>query len=274
MKIRKLLPIILIAVLICCLPAPAFALTANEVVFRAESKDNGDTSVEESTMILIDARGRQRVRKYMRFRKDFGPDKKDEKSISAFLHPADIKNTSYLTFEWDGDEKEDESWLYLPALKKVKRLASSDKSDAFLGSDFTYTDLKTSKRKFWDYTMVKESDPVDGKDCWLVEGLPKGGNKTKVLKETGYVKVRLWVQKDNFMKVKGKFWVKKGKRIKYYKASKIEKINGIWTAREMQMVTTKKKRKENTTILRIDKITYNSELRDNFFTVQTLESGI
>ncbi len=249
-------------------------LTGYQIIYNAEERYDGDTAVEESTMILINPKGQKRIRRYMRYRKDFGPAGKDEKSISSFLSPPDIKNTAYLTFEWDAEEKDDTSWLFLPALKKVKRLASSDKSDAFLGSDFTYTDLKSSKREFWDYTLIKESEAVDGHDCWVVEGIPKAGKKKKVLRETGYLKVQLWVRKDIFVKVKGKFWVKKGKRLKYYKASKIKKIDDIWTAGEMQMVTTKKGRVENTTILRIDKITYNRAIKDSFFTSQTLESGL
>ncbi len=258
---------------------PAYAaeektLTAFDIIFNAEERYEGETSVSDATMVLINSKKEQRVRQYIRYRKDVGPDGKDEKSMTFFLSPPDLKNTAYLSFDWNDEAKDDDSWLYLPGLKKVKRLASSDKSDAFMGSDFTYTDLQTATRQYWDFTLLQETDPVDGHDCWVIEGTPKEGQKKKVLQETGYTKIQVWVRKDIFVKVKGKFWAKKGNRLKYYKASKIEQIADVWTPQELQMVTTKKGKVEHTTVIRTDKIEYNRKIDDSFFTQQKMEAGL
>ncbi len=249
-------------------------LSGYDIIYEAEERYNGDTVITDTTMILIDSRKNKRVRQMKMFRKDFGENNKDEKSLSFFITPEDIKNTAYLSYEYDDENKEDDSWLYLPALKKVKRLASSDKSSSFMGSDFTYTDLKSSKREFWNYKVIKSSDLVDGHDCWVVEGVPKEGKKVKVLKETGYTKVNIWVRKDVFVKVKAKFWIKKGKRIKFYKASNLKKIDNIWTVMERQMITTKKGRVEHSTVMKTDKIVYNEELKDSIFTQQRMKVGM
>ncbi len=249
-------------------------LAANDIVYKAEEKYDGNTQISDSSMLLIDAAGNKRLRKMKSFRQDFGDNMKDQKTVYFFEYPEDIKDTSYLNFDWQKEDLDDDSWLYLPALKKVKRLAASDKSDAFLGSDFTYTDIKTDKRQYWDYTFLKESDVVDGHDCWLLEGLPKKGNEEKVRKETGYSKVHLWVRKDNFVKVQGTFWVLKGKKIKYFKATDIEEVDGIWTAKTNQMSTTKHGRVEHTTILKMDSVVYDKEVDESYFTPQKMKRGV
>ncbi len=249
-------------------------LTANDVIYNAEEKYDGNTQISDSSMLLTDAAGNKRLRKIKSFRKDFGDQLKDQKTVYFFEYPEDIKDTSYLNFDWQAENRDDDSWLYLPALKKVKRLAASDKSDAFLGSDFTYTDIKTDKRQYWDYTYLKMSDVIDGHDCWLLEGLPKKGNEDKVRKETGYSKVHIWVRKDNFVKVQGTFWVLKGKKIKYFKATDIEEINGIWTAKTNHMSTTKNGRVEHSTIFKLDTVVYDKEVDESYFTPQKMQRGV
>lgn len=248
-------------------------LTANDVIYNAEEKYDGNTQISDSSMLLVDAAGNKRLRKMKSFRKDFGDQLKDQKTIYFFEYPDDIKDTSYLNFDWEAENRDDDSWLYLPALKKVKRLAASDKSDAFLGSDFTYTDIKISNRKYWDYSFLKKSEMMDGYDCWVVEGLPKKGMEEKVVKETGYNKIHTWVRKDNFVKVQSTFWVVKGKKIKYLKAMDIEDINGIWTAKTNQMSTTKHGRVEHTTIIKIDSVVYDKEVDESYFTPQKMKRG-
>jgi hypothetical protein len=249
-------------------------LSANEIVTKSEEKYDGNTQISESSMLLIDGAGNKRLRKMKSFRRDFGNNLKDQKTIYFFEYPEDIKDTSYLSFDWEPDGVDDDSWLYLPALKKVKRLAAADKSDAFLGSDFTYTDIKTSKRQYWDYTIVSATEKIDGHECWLVEGLPKKGNEEKVRSETGYSKVHVWVRKDNFVKVQGTFWVLKGKKIKYFTATDIEEIQGIWTARTNQISTTKNGKVEHTTVIKLDKVIYDQEIDESYFTPQKMNRGV
>lgn len=274
--IKKGYVIGLLAGVFALLSSNSFAeqMTADELMYKAEEKYDGNTQISDSSMLLIDAAGNKRLRKMKSFRQDFGDNMKDQKTVYFFEYPEDIKDTSYLNFDWQKEDLDDDSWLYLPALKKVKRLAASDKSDAFLGSDFTYTDIKTDKRQYWDYTFFKESDMVDGHDCWILEGLPKKGREEKVRKETGYSKVHVWVRKDNLVKVQGTFWVLKGKKIKYFKASDIEEINGVWTAKTNQMSTTKHGRVEHTTIMKLDSVVYDKEVDESYFTPQKMKRGV
>lgn len=254
------------------LPVMAFSQTAREIMELVENRDDGETSKSNTTMILIDKRGNQRIRQLRGFRKDYG---KDSKSIMFFLSPADVKNTSYLSYDWDDSGKEDDTWLYLPALRKVKRIASDDKSGSFMGSDFTYSDMNGPEIDDWDYSFAKQKEvKVDGHDAWVILGKPKKEKLKKVVKETGYVKSQVWIRKDVNMLIQGKFWVKKGRKIKYLKAEDIKQVDGIWTAHQMQMTTTKRGRKEHSSVMKIGKVQYNIPIKDSEFTTQRMERGL
>ncbi|MBT3226818.1 MAG: outer membrane lipoprotein-sorting protein [Deltaproteobacteria bacterium] len=246
-------------------------MTALEVMQRADDRDDGETSTSEMTMILIDKRNNQRVRKMKSLRKDYG---KDLKSISFFLSPADVRNTAFLSYDWDDENKEDDNWLYLPALRKVKRISSGNKKDSFMGSDFSYADMNGFKLSEWEYKFRKKSEKVDGFDCWVIEGTPKKEKRKKVINETGYLKNIAWISKEHFMTIRSKLYVKKGKKIKYFMASEIVKIQGIWTAKKLTMKTTKKKRMEHMTVLLFDNLVYNKGVEDTVFTTQRMEQGI
>ena len=105
---------------------------------RVDARDDGDNATQDMEMILIDKNGNQRVREIRSLPPRRG---EDTYSIMFFLSPADVKDTGFLTYDYDDDEKDDDQWLYLPALKKTKRIASGDKSGSFMGSDFSYADM-------------------------------------------------------------------------------------------------------------------------------------
>ena len=129
-------------------------LSAEQIIQRFDQRYDGDTAIAEYTMVLIDSRERQRTRNLRIYSKDYGDDKK---TLTLFQTPADIRGTAYLNFDWDDTELDDDSWLYLPSIQRVKRLASSDKSDSFLGSDFTYADINGFEIEWYDYSFINES---------------------------------------------------------------------------------------------------------------------
>ena len=253
------------------LSATAEELTAYQIMKKVDERYDGDTSTANSSMILIDARDRQRVRDLKIYTKDYGD---NSKGISFFESPADIKGTAYLNYDWDEEGKEDDSWLYLPALQKVKRIAAGDKSDPFLGSDFSYADINGLELDWYHYSIINASDPVDGADCWVIEVVPKAEFKDKAEETTGYEKSQTWIRKDNFISVRGKIWVKRGNKVKYYSASDIRQIDGIWTAMKLQMITTKNDKREHASIIQYHDITYNEPLSDEMFSTEAMQRGI
>jgi hypothetical protein len=249
-----------------------FALTPFQIMEKVDARDDGNSAISETVMVLMDKKNNKRVRKLKGYRKDFG---KDSKNIIFFLTPADVKNTAFLTYDWDDEEKDDDTWLYLPALRKVKRISSSNKSGSFMGSDFTYSDMNGVQIEDWDYKFAKkDTEKVDGFDCWVIEGKPKLSKKDDVIKRTGYLKSKLWIRKDIYISVRGKFWVKKGKKIKYLTVSGINKIDNIWTAKSIKMVTTKQGKVEHSSLFITKEIQYNQTVSDTSFTTQRMERGL
>ena len=245
-----------------------FAMTGTEIMQKVDDRDTGKTQISTATMTLIDKKDRKRVRKLKLFSKEF-PDV--DKSITFFVSPADVKDTSFLSYDWDDESKEDDSWLYLPAMQRVNRTAAGDKSNSWMGSDFTFSDVEGPEINEYTYTILSESDPVDGHDCWKIEAVPKAKD---VVKKTGYLKTINWIRKDAFLVVRGINYVKKGKKVKYYSTKDIKKIDGIWTIGTIQMVTTKNKKVQHSSIFSLENVSYNDAVADSMFEVETMQRGL
>jgi len=247
------------------LPAAALEdIDAHQVAVNVDEREDGDDMTANLEMILTNKRGQQRIRKVISYRKDYG---KDDKTVMFFLEPADVKGTGFLSWNYDDESKDDDQWLYLPALKKVRRISSSKKADYFMGTDFTYSDM--GDREVEDYTY-KHLDPetVDGIECYHLERLPKNDD---VIDETGYGRTEIWVRPDNWIMVKAVFYDEKLKLLKELNVSDIEEIDGIWTAKTMHMNNVQK---EHQTTFKFSEIEYNTELDDDIFSQRRLKRGI
>ena len=252
--------------LLLALPAAAEELTAREIMERVDARDDGDYSTQDLKMVLIDKRGNQRIRELRAFGRDEG---EDEYSIMFFLSPADVEDTGFLTYDYKDEAKDDDQWLYLPALNRSKRIASSDKSGSFMGSDFSYADMTDRPLDDYQYTLMKETE-VDGEPVWQIETLPITEREKD---QTGYTKSVVFVRKDNFLVVRSVNFVKKGKRLKYFDAKKVEQIDGVWIATEMHMTTKKGKKTVHKTVLTAQNVRFNQDIDDDFFSVRQLEKG-
>ena len=239
---------------------------AREIMQRVNDRDDGDNRTSDMEMILIDRKKNRRVRKIRAFTKDRG---KDTLSLSFFLTPADVKNTGFLTYDYDASGKDDDQWLYLPALRKTKRIASDDKSGSFMGSDFNFSDMTEADLEDYDYTLMKETK-VAGEMTWQIQSIPRSKD---IADETGYKKSILWVLQDKYMVVRGIRWVNKSNKLKYMQFKNIKKIDGIWVATQLLATTKEGKRTSHATILNLSNIKFNQPLKMSFFTVRQLEKG-
>ncbi len=248
-------------------PLSLLAITADEIAKQVDERDDGDKSVATMEMILIDKHGNQRIRKMKNYLMDKGA---DTYSVIFFLSPADVRNTAFLTYDYHDSDKDDDQWLYLPALKKTKRIASSDKSSSFMGSDFTYSDMTSRDIDDYNYRIAKESS-VRGHKVWVMESVPK---TQKTIDETGYIKSYMFVRQDNFVVVRALHILKEKGRKKYLDVKKLEQIDGIWVATKIEMKTTKDKSTLHRTILKLADVKFNQDLDDDFFTVRRIEKGL
>ena len=244
-----------------------FALTGREIMEKVNARDEGDRSKGEMEMILIDKKGKKRIRKL----KTFGGKKdKDNLSLMFFLSPADVKNTGFLTYDYNESGKNDDQWLYLPALRKTKRIAAGDKSGSFMGSDLNYSDMTTPDLDLYDYTLMKETE-VRGNKVWQIKAVPKSKDEAK---KSGYSKSVIFIRQDNYVMIRAVRWVYKKRRNKYLDVKKLEKIDGIWVSTEMHVTTKTGKKTLHKTILKHKNIRFNQdEVNANLFTVRRLEKG-
>ena len=146
---------LVIGVVILSISTPvAFAMTANEIMQKVDARDTGKTQISTATMTLVDKKDRKRVRKLKLFSKEFSD---VDKSISFFVSPTDVKDTSFLSYDWNDEEKEDDSWLYLPAMQRVNRTAAGDKSNSWMGSDFTFSDVEGAEVNEYTYKILSDA---------------------------------------------------------------------------------------------------------------------
>ncbi len=267
MEIRTL---VIAGIIVGAFPAGApFAddAQARTIMQKVDARDDGDNGTSEMQMILIDKRGHERQRRIKTFSKDKG---KDAQRIMFFLEPADVTGTGFLTYDYDDPDHDDDQWLYLPALKKTKRIASSDRSGSFMGSDFSYADMTARDLQDYDFKLVKE-ETINGTNTWLIETTPRNA---AVIEETGYTKSILFVRQDNFVVVRAVNWVKEGKKLKYFEVKQLEQVDGIWVATEMHMTTKRGDETLHRTVLRQLNVHFNQPLEDNMFTTRQLEKGL
>jgi hypothetical protein len=186
------------------------------------------------------------------------PDEGDKQKV-VFREPPDIKGTALLTHE--NRTGDDDQWLYLPALRRIKRIASSTKASSFVGSELTYEDLSPRDLSKYRYKFLRD-DTVDGVPVWVVESVP-------LFKDSGYSRRELFVQKDNHQTLRVDFYDRKGELLKVARFDGWSKVDGRWwRARMIGMdnVQTRKSTRLETIERKI-----GSGLKSRDFTTRALE---
>ncbi|OIN96274.1 hypothetical protein AUJ66_06925 [Candidatus Desantisbacteria bacterium CG1_02_38_46] len=222
-----------------------FAITAEEVLQKVDEALTYRNQVARLSMTLTDKRGIVQQREIELFQKEGG------KRLIKFLKPADVKGVGFLSLPGD------EMWLYMPALGKIRRIASHVKNQSFMGTDFSYEDMGGEN-------FSKEYTTKDFKE--------EGENYTLEIssdkKDATYRKVKLVVSRETFIPAKIEFFDKAGRLLKIMANSLIEKIEGKWVAREIKMTNVQD---GHVTVLKMLKISFDQNLSDDIFTQRNLQ---
>ncbi len=235
-------------------------LTGMEVMQKVYNRPTGKDMVSNLTMVLINSSGNERVREIKQYYKDFG---KVEKKIMFFIKPADVRNTSFMNWSYDEPNKDDDQWIYLPALKKVKRISSDSKGDYFMGSDFTYDDLGDRKPEEDTHKILRE-EKFNGEDCYVIESIPKE-------EDYMYSKTITWVIKDKWIGLKKEFYDEDGELLKILNIKKYDKISGYWIILETQMHNVQT---DHTTKMIMSNVVIDKGVKNNMFTERMMRRGI
>ena len=264
------LRILALLLLLCLLPTGnllAEGDSARSIMEKVENRDDGNNAIITLNMTLIDKNGKERIRQIRSFSKDVG---NDEYSSMFFLKPAEVKDTAFLNIEYHDNNKNDEQYLYLPALHKTKRISSSDKTDSFMGSDLTYADMSRMDLDQYNFSIIKETN-VREKPVWVIKAIPL--NK-QTIKETGYLESIFFVEKNNYVVIRAIRKLEGGVKVKYTDIKGLKQIQGIWTPTETHVFMKKGKKLIHQTILKNSDIKYNQEIKEELLRVGTFTKGL
>lgn len=231
-------------------------LDGKKIIEKMRDRASSDSLIMQVQMIITDKRGEERKRSIINRMKD---SPKGGKTVVTFIKPDDVKGTKFLIVE--NKNGNDDQMLYMPALKKVKRITSKQKSGKFMGTDFTYADLQSHDPEKGTHTRLAD-ETIDGHDCYKVRTIPKNPD------EYDYSKIVYWVRKDNDIPVKSEFYDMSGELLKVLNVTKIEKDEkGNWVIRDSLM---KNVQKNTSTRMKILQYKTDAKLSDDYFTERFL----
>ena len=260
MRIRKW-PVALL--LLVCLPMPAQAQTGLEIMQKHRQLHRVRDEQEHQVVKLVSKGGALKERKIVRYTLN-GRDDLD-KILVRFLAPRDVEGTALLT--WEAKDGNDDQWLYLPATRKPKRIAASGKKNRFMGTDFTYEDLRPENLAVNRYTLTGR-ETVDGQECFVVDAMPA---TDKHAADSAYSKRRIWVRTDNHAVSKREYYDRHGRLEKVETFGKLVQVKGTaWRPDEFEMHDVQQGTK---TIVVVQSRAVERGLKEDFFTEAELTRG-
>jgi len=233
-----------------------------EIAEEADKRDRGWKDSQASVkMILINKNGDQTVRDMRMMALEVRMD--GDKSLTIFDDPRDVRGTALLTYshKLEGDDQ----WLFLPALKRVKRIASGNKSGPFMGSEFAFEDLTSQELEKYTYKYLRDEpcpEPYQSLMCFVTESYPAD-------KDSGYTKQVTWVDQQEYRSFKVDFYDRKDSLLKTLSISDYRQyLNKFWRGHKSLMVN---HQTGKSTILKIEKIDFKTGLGENDFTQNSLK---
>ena len=239
-------------------------LSAKQIVDRAFKTTKAAGIEAISTLTIIDSKGRERVREIAMVSKLYDGGE-TEKRLIRFLAPADVKGTGLLTYDYE--KEDDDMWLFMPALRKTRRIVSSEKSKNFMGSEFSYADMTPPSLDDFNYALLGESE-AEGVECWEISIIPVDDD---VADENGFSKRIVHIAKDIFVIRKAVYYDLDGELHKELNVKEIEEIdpkNHKYRFMHMIMTNTQNDRRS---IMNVNEIQFNPEVKDDYFTTRYLE---
>ncbi len=235
-----------------------YAVSFAELAQKSDDAQSGFVdSQSQMKMTLVNANNQKRER-LMKMKVLEGKD--GDKSLMEFLSPADVKGTKFLNYEHVN--RDDDQWLYLPALKRIKRIASKNKSGAFMGSEFSYEDLSAFNVDKYTYPEGEaKKTQFEGKDVYIGESKP-------VSKYSGYTKLITWVDAETFLIQKIEYYDRKKELLKRAVFSDYKKIKGSWRIGKIVMSNVQNDKK---TILVWSEERIKTGLKDRDFNKRVLK---
>lgn len=235
------------------------AQDAKEIAYKVYNRKSPKDGESDMKMTLINKKGSERVRDLHQYFIDL---EGIEKQIMFFTSPADVKNTSFMNWSYDDASKNDDQWLYLPALKKVKRISSSSKDNEFMGSDFTYEDMEKRNPERDNHKFIK-SETYNGEEVWVVQATPK--------EEEQYSKKVAWISKEKNIPLKIDFYDEDEELLKTLTITGLNKMGDYWIIVKQTMANVQKNHK---TEILLTNVEVDKGLTEAKFSQREMERGL
>jgi len=260
--------LISVAIIVCSLaaasPAQATDLSALDIVQKSAKSDKVESWSARVAMRLIAKNGSERIRESVISNK-LQPNGTDMQRLVHFLSPADINGTKILIHEQS--KAHDDIWIYLPSMKKVRRLLSNNQKDSFMGTDFSYTDITTPKVNDYVHTLLRRED-VDGATCYVIESVPITEDTRK---DTGYSKSVTWIRVDTYVRIKAELYDLSGSP---YKSMRVHTLREIDTQRKKWLpehIEMRNLQSGHATVITFNDIKTGTAIGDRLFAPNSLD---
>jgi hypothetical protein len=242
--------------LLCLMAAAALARAqdARQIVEETQNRGHAASEYYEGYLRVVNAKNKITEK---RWRYDRVGSSGKSKAVLRFTAPAEVKGVALLIV--NHPDRASDQWMWTPALERDRRIAFQDRRTRFFGTDFSFEDLEERDVDQYDYKMLGD-DSLDGVACWKIESRPKQS------KSSQYDRSTVWIRKDHYV-----MWqienYSKDKLIRRAKYRDLENTEGIWTARTIEMADLTA---NSRTILALEKLRYNTPMKEDSFTLQAL----
>ena len=230
------------------------AVDARRIVDEAQKRTDATSQRYEGLLQVFDARGRISDKRWLFERLGSHG---QSRAVLRFTAPAEVKGVALLVV--NHPDRASDQWMWTPAIERDRRIALQDRSTRFFGTDFSFEDLEERDVNQYDYQLLGE-ETVDGAPCWKIQSAPRES------KSSQYTRSIVWVRKDHYAFARIENFVKEQavRRLSY---SDIQNVQGIWTARQLEMLDV---RRGSRTRLTLEKLQYNVPMRDEAFTLEAI----
>jgi outer membrane lipoprotein-sorting protein len=227
---------------------------ARSIVAEAQRRTDSESQRYEGLLQVFDAKGKISDKRWTYDRLGAHG---QSKSVLRFVAPPEVKGVALLVV--NHPDRASDQWMWTPAIERDRRIALQDRSTRFFGTDFSFEDLEERDVDQYDYSLLGE-EPIDGAPAWKIQSTPKQ------TKSSQYTRSIVWIRKDSYAFARIENYVKE-KLVRRLNYSDIQNVQGIWTARQLEMFDLTR---GSRTRLTLDKLQYNLPLKDEDFTLQAI----
>ena len=213
------------------------------------------------TMDLITSDGKKRTRVLTMLRKN-DANNKNQKYFLYFHEPGDVRRTAFLV--WKYPEKDDDRWIFIPAVNMIRRVAARDSRSSFVGSDFTYEDVSGRDLSADTHTLLRE-EKLGNADCYVIQSIPKTSAE--------YTKKIAWIDKATYLPRKEEYYDAQNEVARVFTADKIESISaGVRVYPTVTKRTINNVKSGHRTEVTFANVSYNVGIEDGVFTEHSLQN--